>query len=127
MKTPRASPSLVFEDPSDPLEHVLGRLQRALLEHPVAAQALFGSLVREGRAFARTDEGRRLAQRLNDSPLIRRGRLIWDVTTIRALDDDRDTIVPSALVEAFVKLTMANGLEPLLSQFFEEPLREDAD
>jgi hypothetical protein len=117
-------PHLVFrgERREDALDEVLRAIQRVIFEHPTAAQAIFRALVAEGRAFAATEEGRRWAERLVDSPLVRRGRLIWDVATMRALDDDPDVVLPSALADAFVSLTAKEALEPLLSLFFEEQL-----
>jgi hypothetical protein len=103
----------------DALEEVFHRLRLLILSHPVAAQAVFRALVAEGRAFARTAAGQRWAAVLADSPLVRRGRLVWDVATLRTLDDDPQTLVPSAIADAFVKATAADALEPLLSELFE--------
>lgn len=109
----------------DEIGLVLHRLQLAILRHPVAAQALFRALVAEGRAFARTAAGQRWAAVLADSPLVRRGRMVWDVATLRTLDDDPETLVPSAIVDAFVKVTAVDALEPLLSRLFEGSLDGD--
>jgi hypothetical protein len=118
------TPHLVFRERAaqDELDGVIEAIQRAMLAYPIAAQALFRALVAEGRAFAATAEGHRWAEQLVDSPLVRRGRLLWDVASLRALDDDPDVVLPSALAEAFVKLTAVEALEPLLSRFFEERL-----
>jgi hypothetical protein len=117
-------PHLIFRDnvAEDELTIMLRALQRTILHHPVAAQALFRWLVTEGRAFAATAEGQSWARAIVDSPLIRRGRLIWDVATARALDDDPDVLLPSVLADTFVKFTSENVLEPLLSRFFEDQL-----
>ncbi|MEW6268246.1 MAG: hypothetical protein AB1689_02980 [Thermodesulfobacteriota bacterium] len=123
----RGEPHLVFRDVAeeDDLDRVVRQIQALLLAYPLAAQAMFRALVAEGRAFAATAEGRRWAERLVHSPLVRRGRLLWDVATVRALDDDPDVLLPSALAEAFVKLTAKEVLEPLLSRFFEDELDDD--
>lgn len=104
----------------DELHDLLAQLQLAIVSHPIAAQALFRALVAEGRAFATTPEGQRWAAMLVDSPLIQRGRMVWDVTTLRMLDDDPDTVLPSTLMDAFVKTTAKEVLEPFLSRLFEK-------
>ena len=45
------------DDNSNQLVELLREFQFVLLRHPVASQALFSSLVEEGRQFARTQEG----------------------------------------------------------------------
>ena len=124
--TPDARPPTAAAEHGDPdeLDAVLHQLQLVILRHPLAAQALFRGLVAEGRAFARTAEGQRWAAVLADSPLIRRGGMVWDVTTLRTLDDDPETQVPSGILDAFVKVTLVDALEPLLSRLFEGLLDE---
>lgn len=123
-----AVPSLVLGDDGGPdaLDRLIAQIQRAILGHPVAAQALFRALVAEGRRFAASADGHELAERIVDSPLVRRGRLLWDVATLRALDDDAEVDLPSALAEVFVNLTARDALEPLLSRYFELRL-DDAE
>lgn len=108
----------------DELEALLTEIQLAIVAHPIAAQALFRALVAEGRAFATTPEGQRWAALLTDSPLVQRGRMVWDVTTLRMLDDDPETVVPSTLVDAFVRTTAIATLEPFLSRLFEHAFDE---
>ena len=40
--------------------------------------------------------------------------------TLRMLDDDPDTVLPSTLMDAFVKTTAKEVLEPFLSRLFEK-------
>lgn len=108
----------------DELEALLTELQLAIVSHPIAAQALFRALVAEGRAFAATPEGMRWAAHLADSPLVQRGRMVWDVTTLRMLDDDPATVLPSTLVDALVRTTALETLEPFLSRLFEHAFDE---
>ena len=112
-------------DEEDRLAEVMLQLQLVILRHPVAAQALFRALVVEGRRFAQTPDGRRWAAALVDSPLLRRARMVWDVVTLRTLDDDPATLVPSAIVDAFVKVSAVDALEPFLSRLFEGVLDGD--
>lgn len=112
------APTVVFSDPDDPLGAALQRLQRAILLHPVAAQALFVTFVAEGRAFARTDEGRQWLSRLDGSALMTRSRVLWDALTVRALEDDPDTVLPTAVLEVFVKAASEAGMERLAEALF---------
>ena len=120
-------PRLVFREGSDELGDLLARLQTVIMQYPIAAQAIFRALVAEGRAFAKTPEGHALAGRLADSALVRRGRLAWDVITLRAFDDDPDVTIPSVFLDALAKTAATDALEPLLSRLFEESGRLRAD
>lgn len=107
---------------------LLRHLQGAVLEHPVAAQAAFAALVREGRAFSRTPEGMEWACRLSASRLVEKGRAIWEVATLNVLEEDSSTIVPSRILDAFVKLTHEHAVETLLARLYntDVPGGEDA-
>lgn len=117
------APTLVFDEPDDALTATLRRLQEAILLHPVAAQALFFALVQEGRAFARTEEGQQWLARLDGSELMTRSRVLWDALTVRALEDDPDTVLPTAVLEALVKAAMDVGIEKVgAALFLDNPL-----
>lgn len=106
-------------EPDDALHRVLLQLQASILRHPVAAQALFASLVAEGRRYAKTPEGEAWRARLSGSELIQRTRVVWDVTTLRMLEDDPDTLLPTAAADAIVQAARRDDLEPFLSRLFE--------
>lgn len=91
---------------SEPRPDPLAALRRALLRHPVAAQALFAALVAEGRAFAVTPEGADLRRRLERSDLVLRSRAVWEVVTGGAFVEDPDIVMPSTIVEAIAKAAM---------------------
>jgi hypothetical protein len=118
---------VVLHEPEDEVGRLLRALQRLLLKYPVASQALFTALVAEGRLFGATEAGRAWRGRLAASPLIRRGRVVWDETTLRMLEEDPATVIPSAVVDAFVHAAMMDGLEPFLSRLFEEGVQGGAD
>jgi hypothetical protein len=105
----------------------LHRAQRLLLEHPAAAQAIFRAFVAEGRGFAQTAEGRRWRDELEGSPLIRRGRVVWEVGTLNVLEENSDTVLPSKLLEAIVQAAGVDALEPFLSRLFEAPWEGEHD
>jgi hypothetical protein len=113
------TPRVVLRDADDELSAVLREAQLLLIQHPVAAQALFRAFVTEGRAFAETAEGRRWREDLAGSELIRRGRVVWEVGTLNLLADDPDTVLPSKLLDAIVQTAGVEALEPLLSRLFE--------
>lgn len=104
---------------------LLDVLQRAVLDHPVAAQAAFAALVAEGRAFARTEEGKEWSRRLAGSRLVEKGRAIWEVVTLNVLEDDPSIVVPSKVLDAFVKLTHEHHVEKILSRLSQERAMED--
>ncbi|MBY0279184.1 hypothetical protein K2Z84_27950 [Candidatus Binatia bacterium] len=110
---------IVFGDAPDDLERLLAELQALVVQYPIATQAAFRALVAEGRAFARTPRGQELAQSIADSPLVRRGRMAWDVVTARAFDDDPDVTIPTVFLDALAKTAAVDALEPLLSRLFE--------
>ncbi len=120
-------PRVVLREPEDEVGRLLRALQRLLLKYPVASQALFTALVAEGRLFGGTEAGRVWRTRLAASPLIRRGRVVWDETTLRMLEEDPATVIPSAVVDAFVHAAMMDSLEPFLSRLFEEGVLDGAD
>jgi hypothetical protein len=97
-------PTLVLPaEEEDDAAALLGHVQELIFRHPVAAQAIFRAFVAEGRAFAHTEEGRGWADRLSRSDLVRQGRLVWEAVSLNALDDREDTVLPSALLDAFAK------------------------
>ncbi len=95
---------------------LLRLLQEVVLEHPVAAQAAFAALVAEGRAFAGTEEGEQWRRRLAGSRLIEKGRAVWEAATFRVLEEDPDVVVPSRVLDAFVKATHEHHLESILGR-----------
>jgi hypothetical protein len=111
--------TIELREPDDALHRTLLGLQRAILRHPVAAQALFATLVAEGRRYAETPEGAAWKERLAGTDLIHRTRVVWDVTTLRMLEDDPDVLLPSAIVDALVQVARRDDLEPFLSRLFE--------
>jgi hypothetical protein len=108
-------PTLVIEEEGSDSDALLLQLRRALWRHPAAAQALFNALVAEGRRFAATEEGRGWAERLERSALLDQVRVVWDLVSSRALEDDPGTVVPSVVAEAFVKAATDRSLEQIIS------------
>ena len=102
----------------DALHEPLRRAQQLLLEHPAAAQRIFSALVAEGRAYVETPEGAALAERLAGSELIRRGRVVWEVTTLNLLEEAPPSVLPTRLLDVFAHATAVKALEPFLARLF---------
>ncbi|MBL8603307.1 MAG: hypothetical protein JNK72_15390 [Myxococcales bacterium] len=104
--------------PEDAIASALRSLQRGLIAHPVVAQKLFRALVAEGRAYAQTAEGARLREEIAESALLRRGRVVWEVTTLNIFEEHPEGVIPSRLLDAFAKSTALSALEPFLARLF---------
>jgi hypothetical protein len=112
-------PVLAPPDPEQELLEVVRRLQLALLVHPAAAQALFSALITEGREYARTSDGAQWLGRLTESRLLRRARVLWDVSTMKMLEEDPSRVLPSTYVESFARAARVQPIEPLLRALFD--------
>jgi hypothetical protein len=119
-------PTLVLPDDrhSEPVAVALGCLQELTFTHPVAMQAIFRAFVAEGRRFARTDEGRSWAERLARSDLVRQGRVAWDSLTLNAFDDREETVLPTAIVDAYTKAIASDDLHAVLASLLQNGLLE---
>jgi hypothetical protein len=102
----------------DQLLDRLRRAQRVLADHPVAARAAISALIAEGRRFAVTPEGQRWQAALVDSPLVRRGRAVWEALRLPLLAVNDASAPPSSHVETFLDVLEAPALEPLLARLF---------
>lgn len=115
---------LLGDEPEDELSRLLHELRWVLFKHPIATQAAYRALVREGRAFAQTDEGRAWRARLERSELIRRGTSLFDLGTMSMLDPDSDQLLPTHLIDAFARAASRLDLEEALARRL-EPTVED--
>lgn len=97
------------------VDRAIRALTRAIVKHPIAAQAAYRALVREGRAFAETAEGRRLRDQLAGSELVARLRTTWQLVTLGALADDAAPgAIPSVVIEALVQAALRDRFEDRL-------------
>jgi hypothetical protein len=95
---------------------MLARLQLLVLQNPMAAQAVFSSLVAEGRHFAGTSAGAQWARALAESDLVRKGRLVWEATTLNVLEERQGAVLPTTYLEVLRKAVMTKDFESLLSR-----------
>ncbi|HEX2872665.1 MAG TPA: hypothetical protein VHP33_15450 [Polyangiaceae bacterium] len=101
----------------------LRSLQDALWRHPMAVQAAFSALVREGRAFAKTPEGARLRDGLSRSPTLAKTRMVWEVLSLSAFVEKPEGALPGVFADALVRAIKVKAVEPLLSRLFERRRR----
>lgn len=98
------------------VDDAIHQLARAIVKHPIAAQAAYQALVREGRAFGETDEGRRIRTQLASSELVARLRTAWELVTFGMLRDATPPgAIPSVLIEALVQAVLRDRFEARLS------------
>jgi hypothetical protein len=102
MRRGGAATRLVLRERATAQTEVLALAHRALLKHPLAAQAAITALVAEGRRFAKTPAGRRWCARLAGTELVRRGQELWEGSGLGLFEDDAETVVPSALVDSLL-------------------------
>ncbi len=89
----------------EPVDEVVARLrgvQEVLVKYPIAAQAAFRALVREGRHYALTDEGLAWKERLRGSPLVARARTLFEGLAAGMVGEGTGGL-PSAYVDALVR------------------------
>ena len=98
----------------EPLLALLRDVQRALLIHPIAGQALYSGLIAEGRRFAETEEGAAWLDALRRSPALARVGPVWEVLSAGMLEPDAGAAMPSAWVDALVALSGRATPEDLL-------------
>jgi hypothetical protein len=75
--------------------------QRLLVKYPIAGQAVFAALVREGRQFAKTREGQSWRRRLAPSPTFAQARTLFEGVA-RGLVTDGAAPLPSTWIDAVV-------------------------
>ncbi len=98
--------------------------QMLLVKYPVAARAVVRAFVAEGRRYAETADGRELKESLAGSALLRRGRLVWEGTSLNLLEEDGEILLPSVLLEAVMTAAASNRLEGMLWKLFAEQVDE---
>lgn len=115
-------PRLRLRPPASEQSRILRSIQRIVLQHPVAAQAAFASLVQEGRQFARTPKGAEWQRRLEKSALLRRARTGFDAATLWMLEETSASEVPSAFIDTLMTAAKGRGLEPVIDDLLRGPL-----
>ena len=112
-------PRLSLQD-NDLLLRLLRDGQHLLLYNPRTAQSILQALVAEGRHFAQTPDGRLWQQKIAESDIIKKGRLIWQAFGLDNLLKDEPDIIPSEWLEHISKALDNTDLETMLSQLIRE-------
>lgn len=100
---------------TEDLDACLELVQRSIVKHPMAAQAIYSALVREGRAYAATPEGAALRTRLASSESTTRVRTALDILTFGMLDHDAPPgVIPTVLLDAFIQAVFRARFEARL-------------
>lgn len=122
-------PRVVIGDADDRAVEILQEAQLAMLRHPAAAQAAFRALIAEGRRFAATAEGRRWKARLARSELVRRGRAMWESSAFGMLEENGNSPLPSAFLDALVQALASPRWTDLATRLtpFRDAEESDAD
>jgi hypothetical protein len=94
-------------------DEAIRAVHRALTEHPETTRAAFDWLVREGRAYARTPEGRRLLGRIVRSEYVTRLRSTWEILSCGTDGEGprQGASFPSAALEAVVRAVFRRSFE----------------
>jgi hypothetical protein len=110
------------------LDRSLHQLARVIVMHPMAAQAAYRALVREGRAFGETEDGRRMRGQLARSELVARLRTAWELVTLGMLGDDTPPgAIPSVMIEAMVQAVLRDRFEARLADAMMGRATEEGD
>jgi hypothetical protein len=101
------------EDDDETIRRLRGA-QTLLVKYPVAAQAAFAALAREGRRFAKTKDGQAWKKRLGPSPLLAKARTLFEGLANGVLAEKGGPL-PSVYVEEFVH-ALDRELESVLAE-----------
>jgi len=121
MNSPLQEPSpapveIPVREDDDTLLMRMHALHRLLTRHPRVTGAVISAFVTEGRAYARTSQGRSLRDALLGSERFRRARLIWRAFGLERYAARTSSFEPSQLLGVLVAATASSHLEELLSQ-----------
>jgi hypothetical protein len=108
-------PRLTLREDDSAHREALQALQRFVLKHPAAAQALFAAAAAEGRRYAATPQGAALQGRLRQSPWLHRARLAFEGSTGRLLSEEAEAAFPPGWFDATLRAVAAPDLEGLLA------------
>lgn len=88
--------------------------QLALLKYPIAGQAIYAALIREGRQFAKTSEGASIRDQLGNSPIVAKARTLFEGMNGGMLSEHNSQL-PSTYIDGFLD-ALDKDLEMVLSE-----------
>ena len=92
-------PCVHLSTPESSRTRLIRDVQSVILTHPVATQAAFRALIREGRKYLETEAGRQLGARLASSALVHDARTAWELSGGWLVDEEPESILPSAYLD----------------------------
>ena len=98
-------------------DEIIARLKDAqllLLKYPIAGQALYAALIRQGREYAKTPQGAALKSQLAQSPVVGKARTLFEGITGGMLTEQNGEL-PSTYVDGFLE-ALDKDLEVVLSE-----------
>ena len=102
------------EETEDEIIARLRDMQLLLLKYPIAGQALFASLVRQGREYAKTEKGAVLQSQLAQSPVVAKARTLFEGVTGGMLAEQNGEL-PATYIDGFIE-ALDRDLETVLSE-----------
>lgn len=75
--------------------------QLALVKYPIAGQAIFAALIREGRQFAKTEQGQVIREQLENSPQLAKARTLFEGLNGGVLAEENGDL-PSTYIDGFL-------------------------
>lgn len=88
--------------------------QLALLKYPIAGQAIYAALIREGRQYAKTPEGASMREKLGNSPAVAKARTLFEGMSGGMLAEHNSQL-PSTYIDGFLD-ALDKDLEVVLSE-----------
>ena len=109
----------------DPLGDYLSALRRIDAVRNRDLRGLIAAVIREGRRFVATPAGERWQALLADSPLIRNGWLVWNISGLDFLlnSTDEDELTPSDLWQQITRQLAGLEVEPYLTRLMQDVAR----
>ena len=107
---------------ADAVEAMLRSIQKFVLKHLDTVESIVAALVREGRCFAQTDEGRRLQQQMARSELVRRLWRVWEGSSLWMFDSDAQGPYPSGIADALFMTAAGDDPEATIAGLFNQDL-----
>jgi uncharacterized membrane protein len=115
-------PNIRLCESMDAVEELLLEIRTAILMHPTASQAIFRSLITEGRRFAATDEGAEKLHQLRRSKLVQRARLMLENIAGWQLNEDPADSSPSDFINALFFTAENKSVEEVLQRVQERTM-----
>lgn len=106
---------------------LIRQIQSFILKHPVASKAAYCALIEEGKSFATTPDGVKLAAKLERSELLHRARLLLDLPGLSALETSSDAALPSSYIDTVFMMASNSDNNEFLKALFSWEESDDSE